>query len=123
MARYKPDHAGFEEMMNSPAMQSAVHYHAEVLLDLAKEEVPVQSGRLRASGHTEDTPAGSKVVFDAPYAAAVHNGSKARVIRAKGKALHWTDEAGSDHFAKSVKHGPTPPDPYLNRAIDHMREV
>jgi len=121
-ARYVPDRAAIVEMMNSTMVHNAVRDHAEVLLDLAKEEAPEVTGELKRSGHLEDTGEGVEVVFDAPYAGAVHNGSKARRIYAKpGGVLHWTDDAGNDHFAKWVDHPQTLPDPFLQRAVDIMR--
>ena len=42
------------------------------VLQLAKEKVPVDTGRLRDSGHLEETRDGARVVFDAPYALYVH---------------------------------------------------
>ncbi len=47
---------------------------AQRVLEAAKERAPVESGRLRESGHVESDPAAmtARVVFDAPYAAIVH---------------------------------------------------
>jgi hypothetical protein len=121
MARYVPDRTGIAEMMNSIMVHNAVRDHAEALLDLAKEEAPEVTGELKRSGHLEDTAGGVEVVFDAPHSATVHNGSKPHRIYAKpGGVLHWTDSAGNDHFAEHVDHPGTPPNPFLQRAVDIM---
>ena len=49
--------------------------HAEKVLQAAKEEVPVRTGALRDSGHIEMAGTRADVIFDAPYAVYVHNGT------------------------------------------------
>jgi hypothetical protein len=47
------------------------------LLDTAKQLCPVDTGRLRESGHVDESnPLAPEVVFDAPYAFWVHYGSR-----------------------------------------------
>ena len=52
--------------------------HAQRILEVAVQEVPVKTGRLKASGHIEPIPGGKAVVFDTPYAQVVHNGGAHR---------------------------------------------
>ena len=121
MARYVPNRRAIVELVQSAMVRDAVRDHAEVLLDLAKEEAPYVTGELVRSGHLEDTAGGVEVVFDAPHAGAVHNGMKPRRIHAKpGGVLHWTTPSGQEAFAKWVDHPGTDPNPFLQRAVDLM---
>jgi hypothetical protein len=53
----------------------------------------------------------------APYAAAVHNGSKPHVIEPKErKALHWVSK-GKEFFSTKVNHPGYKGDPFLNKAL------
>ena len=51
---------------------------AESLLADANEQVPVQSGKLRESGHIEKTDQEVSVVYDAEYALEVHEDPNGR---------------------------------------------
>lgn len=58
-------------------LQKAVHKTAEQGLDYANEHtIPVAFGELRDSGHVSTTGAVTKIIWDAPHAAAVENGSR-----------------------------------------------
>lgn len=48
----------------------------------------------------------------------VEYGTRPHVITASpGKTLHWVDEGGQDHFAKSVNHPGSAADDFVGRAI------
>lgn len=50
----------------------------------------------------------------APYAAAVHDGSRAHTIRPRRRrVLRWVDESGGIHFARLVHHPGTKPRPVI----------
>jgi hypothetical protein len=44
----------------------------------------------------------------------------AEVQKAKGYPLHWVDESGEDHYAWSVFHPGTLPDPFMALAMDAL---
>ena len=50
----------------------AVRAAADLLLSASRERVPVDSGRLRASGSVQAEGLSARVGYSAPYAAAVH---------------------------------------------------
>lgn len=54
------------------ATQAEHHQQAEQMLQTAVSLCPVDKGNLAASGHLETTAEGYEIVFDEPYAAAVH---------------------------------------------------
>lgn len=83
--------------VDTPQLQGMGVDRARKLVDRVKRRTlnrssilaPVDTGRLRASGHMErtvliGTKVRSGVTYDAEYAAAVHNGRRALTIRAKG---------------------------------------
>src|SRR5262245_6344165 len=70
---------------------NATHAAAETVLVTAKERVPVATGALRESGRVEtvveDNTIKSTIVFDAPYAAKVHEDLDARHDNGQAKFL------------------------------------
>lgn len=85
---------------------------------------PVDSGRLRASGRmklreTGRGPTGT-VEYPVKYAAAVHDGSKAHIIRARKKKALAFKYKGQNVVVKSVRHPGTAGRPFLRMAA---REV
>lgn len=93
----------------------------------AKTNVPVRSGFLGRS--IQEDP----IVFSGPfrvttgvtatadYAAAVHDGTRPHVIRAKnGKALAFPGSNGQTIFRRSVNHPGTRPRPFLRNAVDQV---
>lgn len=90
----------------------------------AKTNVPVKSGNLgretnaRPPRITGPFRVEVEVVSDTEYAAAVHEGSKPHVIRAKNaKALHFFWH-GREVFRASVHHPGTKARPYLRNALN-----
>lgn len=87
--------------------------------------VPVDNGLLRASGRIEPaSPRGltvvGGVVYDAEYAAAVHNGRRALTIRARGNGRLRFVVDGKVVFARQVHQPARAGRPYLATAL---REV
>lgn len=87
--------------------------------------VPVDNGLLRASGRVE--PAAVRglvvvgaVVYDAEYAAAVHNGRRALTIRARGNGRLRFVVGGRVVYARQVHQQARAGRPYLSTAL---REV
>lgn len=118
------------EVIKSEYVRNGVKKVADELLDEANKEVPIGKpardhrvpGRLRASGHTEPILDGYAVVYDAPYARMVHDGTSAhRIPKSGNKLLAWTDpSSGKTRFAMHVEHPGTRPNRWLDRAIDNM---
>lgn len=60
------------------AVEKAREEVARMARDILAESqrlVPVDTGRLRASGRVSETATGAEVAYDAPYAAHVENGT------------------------------------------------
>ena len=74
------------------------------VLQLAKEKVPVDTGRLRDSGHLEETRDGAWAVFDAPYALYVHE-MDLHHERGERKYLEnaLMEQAGSGEMLRAVE--------------------
>lgn len=66
------------------ATQQEHHQQAEQMLEQARGLCPVDTGNLASSGRLETTAEGYEIVFDAPYAAAVHE--RLDVSHADGQA-------------------------------------
>lgn len=87
--------------------------------------VPVDNGVLRGSGRIEPATARGLVVvggviYDAEYAAAVHNGRRALTIRAKGNGRLKFVVDGRTVYAREVHQKARAGRPYLSTAL---REV
>lgn len=87
--------------------------------------VPVDNGFLRGSGRQEPVTARGLtvrggVVYDAEYAAAVHNGRRALTIRAKGNGRLRFVVDGQVVYARQVHQPARKGRPYLSTAL---REV
>lgn len=52
--------------------REALKEHVDAVFQRSQEEVPVATGALKASGRVEETSEGFAIVYDAPYARAVH---------------------------------------------------
>lgn len=85
---------------------------------------PVNSGRLRASGRMEFRIAarGPTGVVEYPvnYAAAVHDGSKPHIIRARKKKALAFEYKGSKVVVRSVRHPGTEGRPFLRMAAEEI---
>lgn len=82
----------------------------------AMRRVPVRTGILRSSRYRNFSPLRGEFGFNADYAAAVHNGSKAHIIKARGGgALFWK---GARHPVRQVNHPGYKGNPFLRNAVD-----
>lgn len=82
-------------------------------------------GRLRDSIRYSRTTTGAGVRMEfrahVPYAKFVVGGTRPHLISARAaRALHWIDGAGS-HFAKTVHHPGTAPNPFPAEAVQATR--
>jgi len=83
-------------------LQKAVHATAKDGLEYINENtIPVAFGELRASGHVETTGTSSKIIFDAPHAAAVENGSRPH-CPPLAPLLRWVKKRGLDQGKLAV---------------------
>lgn len=92
----------------------------------AKQRTPVRTGNLRRSIEPDPVTAtgpftvSGSVTAHADYAAAVHEGTKPHVIRAKNvKALKF-DVGGKTLFRRSVNHPGTTARPFLRNAAEQV---
>jgi hypothetical protein len=59
-----------------------------------------------------------------PYAGFVTDGTRAHQISAvAARFLHWTDDSGFGHFAKTVQHPGTKPNPFGKEAVRHTKPL
>lgn len=84
-----------------------------------------KSGMLERSVSVQQTGPAQAVVFldrnVAPYAAMVHEGTRAHIIApTRRKALRWSSR-GAFFFARRVSHPGTKPDQFLYKAADKER--
>lgn len=89
----------------------------------AKEEVPVKRGTLRRSITSRVEAGGRRGVIgtNLSYAQAVHDGSRAHVIRPRTKkALFWQ---GAKHPVRVVHHPGTRANPFFARALSRLRPM
>lgn len=87
----------------------------------ARQEAPVDTGNLRSKHRTKLDPLRMRgeLLNVAKYATAVHEGTRARVIRPKKKkALSWK---GAAHPVKKINHPGTQANPWLERTADKKR--
>lgn len=100
---------GVEELVT--ALETLKDRVIEQGVEIMKEEVPVRSGALRDSIHSE--PMGGEVYFigtDIEHAKYVENG-RGEVRPVTKKALHWYD--GADIFSMYAR--PTKPNDFVGR--------
>lgn len=117
------DRHGVREDANHAAMPQVRRITRKVL-NRSAALCPVDSGRLRASGRMKvyEGPRGPQGTVDYPvkYAAAVHDGSKPRIIRAKKKKALKFQYQGRTVFARSVRHPGTQGRPFLAQAAQEI---
>lgn len=87
--------------------------------------VKVRTGNLRSSITTETHTDGARVVTtvtaDAPYAYAVHEGTRPHEIRpVQARVLAWHGPDGP-RFARRVQHPGTQPRPFLSDGLEEVR--
>lgn len=109
-------------------MRNAVEFADEVgplVRGELQRRAPKRTGRLSRSitysRHTSGD--GVRIEFKAhtPYAGYVVHGTRPHRISARAaRALHWFG-AGGEHFAQSVNHPGTHPNPFPREAIDSSR--
>lgn len=89
--------------------------------------VPVDKGRLRASGMMRVGRFGSEVrgevEYDADYALAVHNGTPAHIITPRAGRVLRFDTPGGVVYARRVHHPGTPGRPFLTDALQDVAEA
>lgn len=90
-------------------------------LTMARIMCPVRTGNLRAHHRSEITSLGDKirgvVINDCEYALAVHNGSRARTITARGGGLLRFTVGGRTVYTRSVRHPRTAGKPWLATSV------
>lgn len=91
----------------------------------AKQLAPVDTGRLRSSIASEvvriaDDVLEGHVGTNVDYAEEVEFGTSAHTITADSGVLAWETE-GETHFARSVQHPGTEPQPFLRPAVEQHR--
>ncbi len=108
-------------------MRDGFRAMVEALAESAKKTSPVRTGKLRDSvGHSSGTAFSGSVVYGAPYASFLHEGTglygphgKIIVIRPKkGKALFWP---GAAHPVSVVRQKGIRPRDFVWRAIREAR--
>lgn len=115
--------------LNQAALHQVGMKRARMLINKVTRQIlnrsavlcPVDTGRLRASGSMRIAERGSAVVgqveYTADYAAAVHNGTRPRVIvPRRGRYLRF-QVGDRTVYARRVNHPGTPARPYLATAL------
>lgn len=102
------------------ALAKATLQAATVITAAAKQEAPVQTGRLRRSIAYQAGGPGRYVVAPAvPYAVPLHEGSRPHEIRPKNKrALFWK---GAAHPLRVVHHPGNRANAFMTRALANSR--
>jgi hypothetical protein len=107
------------------ARRQAAHT-ARQIRDEAQRIVPVRTGELKRSIHTNPPRQTghwrieARVTASAPHARYVHEGTRPHIIRARyAQALHFRID-GRDIFTKSVHHPGTKPNPFLATAAHRI---
>lgn len=97
-------------------LNSAIQRIVFYIRGQAQRKVNVKTGILRSSAYTNFSPLRGETGFRANYAAAVHDGSKAHIIKARGSGfLYWK---GAAHPVKQVNHPGYKGNPFLKNAVD-----
>ncbi|MFI5974803.1 HK97 gp10 family phage protein [Streptomyces sp. NPDC051452] len=77
MSGFKPDHAAIAALVHEEFVQADLRERAARVVEVAKTNAPVDTGRYRDSIHAEDGPDGSVlIVSDVDYAAVVEYGRR-----------------------------------------------
>jgi hypothetical protein len=93
---------------------------------VAKGIVPVRTGRLRASIHSDPVRrtgpwrVDSGISADAPYAAPVHEGARPHVIRPRNARALRFEIDGKVVFARRVNHPGQRAQPFLSTAVERV---
>ncbi|MGW5198636.1 HK97 gp10 family phage protein [Streptomyces spiralis] len=77
MGSFQPDHAAIAALVHADFVKADLHERAARVVEVAKANAPVESGRYRDSIHAEDSPDGSVlIVSDVEYAAVIEYGRR-----------------------------------------------
>lgn len=129
------DYAALDEVLYGlgGAVMDHVILTAEAIRDVAKglvhtSETPHADGspHLAETGHVIPAPGRAEVVFDAPYAAAYHNGARPHQIvprNAQVLAFEWPKRGPGVFFFKAVNHPGNKPHPFLTEAAAIVAEA
>lgn len=93
------------------AMRAQTRAQAEDLLERARGLAPKLTGQLADSGRLVESPEGWDVVFDAPYAAKVHEELQIRHANGQAKYLEVPLVENLDRYAEENQQA-------LNRALE-----
>lgn len=86
----------------------------------AVQEAPIDSGMLRGRMTRTITPTRGEVFTTVKYAKAVHEGTRARIIRPRNKKVLAWKKGGQWRFAKQVRHPGTKANPFFTRALQKV---
>lgn len=122
-----------EDLGRSPAgplFQYMVKLEAKVQTRAARNVsgpmLKVRTGNLRSSLRSSTEVRGAKLVgtvaADAPYALALHEGTRAHdIVPVRAKVLTWTGPTGSPVFAMRAHHPATKGRPFLVDALEAIK--
>lgn len=123
------DKAGMQRELTGPQSQMVrlLRDTTRQTVNTAKLRSPVDTGQMRNAHRTEDIrvvgmTARTAVVADKNYAAAVHDGTRPHLIRAKNKKSLAFKIGKKTVFARAVKHPGAKPRPWLLNATREVAE-
>lgn len=122
MAKFTPNRIGEQTLFRSQQVTQATRAIAQQLFDISQSEVPVVTGKLKASGRILPTASGWRVVYGAKYAMYVHDGTRPHTITAKRTStLKFIGKDGNWVYRRSVHHPGTKANPWLFRSLMILR--
>lgn len=75
MGRYAIDHSAVSGLNREPSIDAAIRQVADAILQDSQAAVPVDTGKLKASGFRDGIGSEYRVGYDADYAAYVEHGT------------------------------------------------
>jgi HK97 gp10 family phage protein len=105
----------------------AVRKSLETIRTQSLKEAPVNKGfgggnlRQKISGPRMESKIKGMIVSEAPYSAAVHDGSRPHEIRPKQKKVLANKRTGQ-FFGQLVHHPGTKPNPFFTRSIEKTKD-
>ena len=114
--------AGRLNMVGLQGLRQEINRTQRRVFNRSQVLCPVDTGNLRASGRrtpvvTLGNRVSCEIVYDAEYAAAVHNGRRALTIRAKGNGRLRFEIEGRIVFAREVHQPARAGRPFLAEAL------
>jgi hypothetical protein len=114
--------AGRLRMVGIDGLRQEINRTARAVFNRSQVLCPVDTGNLRASGRrTPVVVVGNyvktEIIYDAEYAAAVHNGRRALTIRAKGNGRLKFVVDGRTVYARQVHQPARAGRPFLAQAL------